>query len=210
MAKAVSLVAHAPWIALAAGHAVARSPGLTMYGGVVAALGALLAQPALALAVSWRRRTRARRSGSAWRGEALALVAGVDAGFRRGRVAGGLATGGIAPERQPAGCAGLERRGRRTADRAVADLAAVARAGTRAAVRLPRIGTRCPNATSTRGMAWASPRGGAWRSGSAARWPGRVWCPIAAARRPGRGLRVAAAAAALAPATHAGGRRPCR
>ncbi len=71
MAEPGTSIVKAPWLALAAGLALA---GLTAFGGVLAALGAVLAQPALALAVSWHRRTRALPSGPGWRNEALALL----------------------------------------------------------------------------------------------------------------------------------------
>ena len=72
MARKVSLVRAAPAIALASGLLLAALTGIG--DGVVAALGVLLAQPALALAVSWQRKTRGLPSGLAWRGEALALL----------------------------------------------------------------------------------------------------------------------------------------
>ncbi|MET0582711.1 MAG: ankyrin repeat domain-containing protein [Pseudoxanthomonas sp.] len=78
MARKFSLTRAAPWIALSVGMLLAA---LTTLGGVWAAVGALLAQPALALAVSWQRQTRARPSGWAWRGDALALLALWAAGF---------------------------------------------------------------------------------------------------------------------------------
>ncbi|MET0717343.1 MAG: ankyrin repeat domain-containing protein, partial [Pseudoxanthomonas sp.] len=78
MARKPSLARAAPWIALALGLLLAA---LTAIGGVWAASGALLAQPALALAVSWQRQTRARPSGWAWRGDALALLSLWAVGF---------------------------------------------------------------------------------------------------------------------------------
>lgn len=72
MARFASLARHAHWIALALGVALAAS---TVSGGIVALAGALLAQPLLALAVSWWRGTRLRASGAALRGEAVALLA---------------------------------------------------------------------------------------------------------------------------------------
>jgi ankyrin repeat protein len=66
------LARHAHWIVLALGVALA---GLTVFGGILALAGALLAQPALALAVSWWRGTRLRASGAVLRGEAGALLA---------------------------------------------------------------------------------------------------------------------------------------
>jgi uncharacterized protein len=76
MVRKVSLSRAAPWIALALGVLLAALTGINTGngGGAFAALGVLLAQPALALAVSWQRQTRARPSGPAWRGEALALL----------------------------------------------------------------------------------------------------------------------------------------
>ncbi len=71
MAGAARLVKHVPWMALAAGIALA---GLTLFGGVIAALGALLAQPLLAMAVSWRRGTRVLAPGSGWRDDAFSLL----------------------------------------------------------------------------------------------------------------------------------------
>ena len=65
-------------IALAAGIGLAS---LVFVGGWIAALGVVLAQPALALGVSWQRRTRLRPSGSAWRADALGLLALWAAGF---------------------------------------------------------------------------------------------------------------------------------
>lgn len=62
VARKASLSRAAPWIALALGMLLAALTGI---GGVPAALGALLAQPALALAVSWQRQTRVRPSGFA-------------------------------------------------------------------------------------------------------------------------------------------------
>lgn len=81
MVRKVSLVRAAPGIALALGMLLAALTGLTGAGGAFAALGALLAQPVLALAVSWQRQTRARPSGAAWRGEALALLSLWAVGF---------------------------------------------------------------------------------------------------------------------------------
>ncbi|HYM86949.1 MAG TPA: ankyrin repeat domain-containing protein, partial [Pseudoxanthomonas sp.] len=71
MARTASLARHAAWIALLLGIVLA---GLSAFGGLVAALGALLAQPALALAVSWWRGSRVRASGLGWRDDALALL----------------------------------------------------------------------------------------------------------------------------------------
>jgi ankyrin repeat protein len=68
----------APASALAAGLAFAA---LTGVGGVVAALGAVLAQPALALAVSWWRGTRAQTPGFGWSREVVALLLVWAAGF---------------------------------------------------------------------------------------------------------------------------------
>lgn len=78
MARKASLSRAAPWIALALGMLLAALTGI---GGASAALGALLAQPALALAVSWQRQTRLRPSDFAWRGEALALLSLWAVGF---------------------------------------------------------------------------------------------------------------------------------
>jgi len=72
MARPVSLARHAHWVALALGVLLAAT---TVFGGIVALVGALLAQPLLALAVSWWRGTRSRASGAALRGEAVALLA---------------------------------------------------------------------------------------------------------------------------------------
>ena len=72
MARPASLARHAHWIALALGVALAAA---TVFGGIVALAGALLAQPLLALAVSWWRGTRLRVSGAALRGEVVALLA---------------------------------------------------------------------------------------------------------------------------------------
>ena len=60
-----------PWLALLVGLALA---GLTALGGVAAAVGAVLAQPPLALAVSWWRGTRAPAQGFDWRNPAGALL----------------------------------------------------------------------------------------------------------------------------------------
>ena len=68
----------APWIALVAGIVLA---GLTALGGIAAALGVLLAQPALALAVSWWRGTRVPARGFGWRNDAIALLLAWTAGF---------------------------------------------------------------------------------------------------------------------------------
>ncbi|MEO8366356.1 MAG: ankyrin repeat domain-containing protein [Pseudoxanthomonas sp.] len=72
MARPTALARHAHWIALALGVALAAA---TVFGGIVALLGALLAQPLLGLAVSWWRGTRLRASGASLRGEVLALLA---------------------------------------------------------------------------------------------------------------------------------------
>lgn len=61
----------APWIALVVGIGLA---GLTAPGGIPAIVGLLLAQPALALAVSWWRGTRPRARGFDWRNDAAALL----------------------------------------------------------------------------------------------------------------------------------------
>ena len=63
---------HAHWIALLLGVALAAA---TVFGGIVALAGALLAQPLLALAVSWWRGTRLRATGAVLGGEAVALLA---------------------------------------------------------------------------------------------------------------------------------------
>lgn len=68
----------APWIALVAGVALA---GLTALGGLAAVIGAVLAQPALALSVSWLRGTRAPARGFGWRHDAAALLLVWAAGF---------------------------------------------------------------------------------------------------------------------------------
>ena len=78
MSRKTTLAAAAPLIALLAGIGLSSLVGL---GGWIAALGALLAQPALALAVSWQRRTRQRPAGSAWRADALGLLGLWAAGF---------------------------------------------------------------------------------------------------------------------------------
>jgi hypothetical protein len=78
MSSKSRLAAAAPMIALAAGIGLAS---LVFVGGWIAALGVVLAQPALALGVSWQRRTRLRPSGSAWRADALGLLALWAAGF---------------------------------------------------------------------------------------------------------------------------------
>ena len=72
MAKSASLARHAHWIALALGIFLAA---VTVSGGIIGLAGALLAQPVLALAVSWWRGTRLRASGAVLRGEAAALLA---------------------------------------------------------------------------------------------------------------------------------------
>ncbi len=72
MAKAAWVARQAHWIALALGVALAAT---TVFGGIIALAGALLAQPLLALAVSWWRGTRLRASGAALRGETGALLA---------------------------------------------------------------------------------------------------------------------------------------
>ena len=72
MARSASLARHAHWIALALGVVLAA---LTVFGGTVALVGALLAQPLLALAVSWWRGTRLRATGAVLRGEIVALLA---------------------------------------------------------------------------------------------------------------------------------------
>ena len=66
------MIRHAHWIALALGIALAA---LTAFGGATALVGALLAQPLLALAVSWWRGTRLRASGAVLRVETAALLA---------------------------------------------------------------------------------------------------------------------------------------
>ncbi|NDK40204.1 hypothetical protein DT603_15300 [Pseudoxanthomonas gei] len=66
------LTRHASGIALLLGLALAA---LTAVGGVAAVLGAVLAQPVLALAVSWWRGTRLRAAGAITRREGLALLA---------------------------------------------------------------------------------------------------------------------------------------
>ncbi|RZA31351.1 MAG: hypothetical protein EOP92_31655, partial [Lysobacteraceae bacterium] len=71
MARSPSLARHAVSIAVALGVALAA---LTAFGGAVAALGAVLAQPVLALAVSWWRGTRAPVTVPGWRDDALALL----------------------------------------------------------------------------------------------------------------------------------------
>ena len=72
MARTASLARHAYWIALALGVALAAT---TVFGGITALVGALLAQPLLALAVSWWRGTRLRATGAVLRGETAALLA---------------------------------------------------------------------------------------------------------------------------------------
>ena len=77
MARTAWLSRHAAGIALLLGLALAA---LTAWGGAVAAIGALLAQPVLALAVSWWRGTRLRAPGllgigKSLRADALALLA---------------------------------------------------------------------------------------------------------------------------------------
>ena len=72
MARGPSLAKQAPWIATVLGVALA---GLTVFGGITAAAGALLAQPLLALGVSWWRGTRAQASGVGLRDDAAALLA---------------------------------------------------------------------------------------------------------------------------------------
>ena len=67
-----------PWLALALGVALA---GLAAFAGVPALLGAVLAQPVLALAVSWLRGTRPLAPGFNWRGDALALLGVWTLGF---------------------------------------------------------------------------------------------------------------------------------
>ncbi|MEP6906473.1 MAG: hypothetical protein ABI858_00610, partial [Pseudoxanthomonas sp.] len=71
MSRKATLAAYAPALSLFVGICLAS---LTGFGGWIAAVGALLAQPALALAVSWQRRTRQRPVGSAWRADALGLL----------------------------------------------------------------------------------------------------------------------------------------
>ncbi|WP_340649151.1 ankyrin repeat domain-containing protein [Pseudoxanthomonas winnipegensis] len=65
-------------VALLAGLALAA---LTFFGGPVAAVGALLAQPALALAVSWQARTRAPARRDFLKRDLLPLLAVWGAGF---------------------------------------------------------------------------------------------------------------------------------
>ena len=72
MARPASLARHAHWIALVLGVALAAA---TVFGGIAALVGALLAQPLLALAVSWWRGTRLRATGAVLGGEAVALLA---------------------------------------------------------------------------------------------------------------------------------------
>jgi len=64
--------------ALAAGILLAA---LTSVGGIAALLGAVLAQPALALAVSWQRGTRPIEPFAAWRRDALGLLLAWASGF---------------------------------------------------------------------------------------------------------------------------------
>ncbi len=83
MARAAWLNRHAVWVALLLGMALAA---LTAAGGALAGFGALLAQPALALAVSWWRGTRLRAAGlvgigTSLRADALALLALWSIGF---------------------------------------------------------------------------------------------------------------------------------
>lgn len=77
MADPVRPVAHAG-AALAAGVLLAA---LTGAGGILALLGAVLAQPALALAVSWQRGTRPIASFAAWRRDGLGLLLAWACGF---------------------------------------------------------------------------------------------------------------------------------
>lgn len=72
MARTASLARQAHWIALALGVALAAA---TVFGGIAALAGALLAQPLLALGVSWWRGTRLRATGAVLRGEIVALLA---------------------------------------------------------------------------------------------------------------------------------------
>ena len=72
MARTASLARQAHWIALALGVALAAA---TVFGGIAALAGAFLAQPLLALGVSWWRGTRLRATGAVLRGEIVALLA---------------------------------------------------------------------------------------------------------------------------------------
>lgn len=71
MAEGRGLAKFAPWLALVSGLVFA---GLAWLGGPMALLGAVLAQPALALAVSWWRGTRPLLAGNAWLQGANALL----------------------------------------------------------------------------------------------------------------------------------------
>ena len=78
MADRKGLAKFAPWLALMAGLVLA---GLGWLGGPAALVGAVLAQPALALAVSWWRGTRPLVPGNVWMQGANALLLVWAAGF---------------------------------------------------------------------------------------------------------------------------------
>ena len=78
MAERNALAKFAPGLALLLGLLLAS---LVWRGGPVALVGVVLAQPALALAVSWWRGTRPRLPGQAWTQEALSLLLVWAAGF---------------------------------------------------------------------------------------------------------------------------------
>ena len=78
MADRKGLAGFAPWLALVAGLVFAA---LGWLEGPAALIGAVLAQPALALAVSWWRGTRPLVAGRAWMQAANALLLAWAAGF---------------------------------------------------------------------------------------------------------------------------------
>ena len=78
MAEGNGLAKFAPWLAFALGLGLAS---LVLQGGPLALVGVVLAQPAIALAVSWWRGTRPSAAGQAWVQEAFSLLLVWAAGF---------------------------------------------------------------------------------------------------------------------------------
>ena len=78
MADGNGLAKFAPWLAFALGLGLAS---LVLQGGPLALVGVVLAQPAIALAVSWWRGTRPRAPGQGWVQEVFSLLLVWAAGF---------------------------------------------------------------------------------------------------------------------------------